>query len=159
MSFFMGGYVAGRLAGRAPGASEHEVDVRDGLHGVIVWGVGVIAAALIAFVGVGGIGATSQATDTQVGSSIARVIDEQVNEAAAEEVPAASPQDATAAERRAEVARKLSVISGFVTAASLRVGAVAAFFGAHSGGNHRDKDVRWDFFASKARVNRKVEGQ
>jgi len=158
MSFFMGGYVAARLRGRAPGASEHEVDVRDGMHGLVVWGVGVIAAGFISFVGIGGIGVTSQA-DTQTSSAIATVVDEQVDEAAAQERPAAGPQDATAAERRAEAVRKLTVISGFITAASLLVGAVAAFFGAQSGGNHRDKDVRSDFFVSKARVIRKVEGQ
>ena len=157
MSFFMGGYVAARLRGRAPGASEHEVDVRDGMHGLVVWGVGVIAAGFISFVGIGGIGVTSQA-DTQTSSAIATVVDEQVDEAAAQERPAAGPQDASAAERRAEAVRKLTVISGFITAASLLVGAVAAFFGAQSGGNHRDKDVRSDFFVSKARVIRKVEG-
>ncbi|MBK8839308.1 MAG: hypothetical protein IPO30_11610 [Hyphomonadaceae bacterium] len=158
MSFFMGGYVAARLRGRAPGASEHEVDVRDGMHGLVVWGVGVVAAGFISFVGIGGIGVTSQA-DTQTSSAIATVVDEQVDEAAAQERLAAGPQDASAAERRAEAARKLTVISGFITAASLLVGAVAAFFGAQSGGNHRDKDVRSDFFVSKARVIRKVEGQ
>jgi len=158
MSFFMGGYVAARLRGRALGASEHEVDVRDGMHGLVVWGVGVVAAGFISFVGIGGIGVTSQA-DTQTSSAIATVVDEQVDEAAAQERLAAGPQDASAAERRAEAARKLTVISGFITAASLLVGAVAAFFGAQSGGNHRDKDVRSDFFVSKARVIRKVEGQ
>lgn len=159
MSFFMGGYVAARLRGRAPGASEHEVDVRDGMHGLIVWGVGVIAAAFISFVGVGGIGATAQAVDTQTSSAVASVVDGQIDEAAAQERPAAGPQDASAEERRAEAVRKLTVISGFIAAASLLVGAVAAFFGAQSGGNHRDKDVRSDFFVSKARVIRKVEGQ
>ena len=158
MSFFMGGYVAARLRGRAPGASEPEVDVRDGMHGLVVWGVGVFVAGFILFVGIGGIGVTSQA-DTQTSSAIATVVDEQVDEAAAQERLAAGPQDASAAERRAEAARKLTVISGFITAASLLVGAVAAFFGAQSGGNHRDKDVRSDFFVSKARVIRKVEGQ
>jgi len=158
MSFFMGGYVAARLRGRALGASEHEVDVRDGMHGLVVWGVGVVAAGFISFVGIGGIGVTSQA-DTQTSSAIASVVDEQIDEAAAQEGPAAGPQDATAAERRAEAVHKLTIISGFITAASLLVGAVAAFFGAQSGGNHRDKDVRSDFFVSKARVIRKVEGQ
>lgn len=159
MSFYMGGYVAARLRARAPGASEHEVDVRDGLHGLIVWGVSVIVAAFIAFVGVGGIGATSLAADTETASAVASVVEDQVNEAVAQETVATAPQDATRAERRAEVARKLSVISGFITAASLLVGAMAAFFGAHSGGNHRDKDVRWDFFTSRARVIQKVKGE
>ena len=49
-------------------------------------------------------------------------------------------------ERRAEVARKLAVLSTFVTAASLLVGAVAAFFAAGKGGDHRDKGANVRFF-------------
>jgi hypothetical protein len=49
-------------------------------------------------------------------------------------------------ERRAEVARKLAVLSTFVTAASLLVGAVAAFFAAGKGGDHRDKGANERFF-------------
>ena len=39
----------------------------------------------------------------------------------------------------------VSVISGFIAAASLLIGAVASFYGAHSGGHHRDKDVTWEY--------------
>ena len=49
-------------------------------------------------------------------------------------------------ERRAEVARKLAVLSTFVTAASLLVGAVAAFLAAGNGGDHRDKGANVRFF-------------
>jgi hypothetical protein len=150
MSFFMGGYVTGRLCGQAPGASEHEVDVRDGLNGLVMWGVAVIAAGFIALVGIGGIGAAAHTPDPTV-ASIGRVIDQQVNESAAKEA-AKESADATTAEHRAEVARKLTIISAFITAASLLIGAVAAFYGAHSGGNHRDKNTHWEFFHSHARV-------
>jgi hypothetical protein len=153
MSFYVGGYVTGRLRIRAPEASEHETDVQDGLHGLVGWAVGVVAAAVIAFAGVGGIGSASQAPDTQVATSVARVVDEQVNEAAAAEQPS-SPVDTSAADRRAEIVRKLAVISAFITAASLLVGAIAAFYGAHSGGNHRDKNVTWPFFTSYVRTAR-----
>lgn len=155
MSFYFGGYVAARLKARAPGATEHEVDVRDGLHGLLVWGVGVIAAAVIAFAGVGGVTATAASADdanARTPASVSQVIDQQVQQSAAEQAqtdPAAA--NATSAERRAEVARKFSVISAFITAASLLVGAVAAFFGAHSGGHHRDNTVSWNFFTSRAR--------
>src|SRR6185295_11320663 len=87
MAFFMGGYVTGRLRARAPGASEHEVDVRDGLHGFICWAVGVVAAAIIAFAGIGGIGATSRAPNDQVTASIGRVVDREVSQEAAAEQP------------------------------------------------------------------------
>lgn len=156
-AFFMGGYVTGRLRARAPGASEHEVDVRDGLHGLICWAVGVMAAAIIAFVGIGGISATRLPND-QVTVSVDRVVDREVNQQAAADQAKAAPEDATTAERRAEIARKWSVVSAFITAASLLVGAAAAFYGAHSGGHHRDKNVRWEFFTSRVRfVAKKTE--
>lgn len=157
MSFYFGGYVAARLKARTPGATEHEVDVRDGLHGLLVWGVGVIAAGVIAFAGIGGAAATASSTDSSVSipTSISQVVDAQVQESASEEAQAdPDAAVATTAERRAEIARKLSVISAFITAASLLVGAVAAFFGAHSGGNHRDKNATSEFFTSRARVRR-----
>lgn len=151
MSFYLGGYVTGRLRTRLGGVSEHEIDVRDGLHGLIMWAVGVIAAGVIAFAGIGGIGASAHA-DNQVSRSIAQVATQQVNESAAiEATQNPEAQDATAAQRRAEVTRHLSIISAFISAASLLVGAVAAFYGAHSGGHHRDKQVKWLLFSSRAR--------
>lgn len=150
MSFYMGGYVTGRLRARAPGASEHEVDVRDGLHGLICWAIGVIAAAIIAFVGIGGVGMAAR-PQGQVTASVSQVVEKEVTQAAAAEEASQAPADATLAERRAEIARKWSIISAFITAASLLVGAAAAFYGAHSGGHHRDRNVRWDFFTSRVR--------
>lgn len=152
MSFYCGGYVAARLRSRAPGVSEHEVDVRDGLHGLLVWSTGVIAAGVIAFVGIGGVGA---ATLAEPSSSVAQVITAEVAEGAASEAQS-EPEavDESASEREAEFIRKWSVIAAFISAASLLVGAVAAFFGAQSGGNHRDENVTWVFFTSVARVRR-----
>ena len=46
-SFMAGGYVTGRLRQRIPGSTEHEVDIRDGTHGLIVWAVGVIVGVLL----------------------------------------------------------------------------------------------------------------
>jgi hypothetical protein len=45
-SFMAGGYVTGRMRRRAYDASEHESDVRDGMHGLVMWGVGVLIGAL-----------------------------------------------------------------------------------------------------------------
>lgn len=154
MSFYFGGYVAARLKSRSA-AGEHEVDVRDGLHGLLVWGVGVVAAAIIAFAGAGGVTATAAAArdaNAYTPASVSQVIDQQVQQSAAEEAQTdPDAASATSAERRAEVARKFSVISAFITAASLLAGAAAAFFGAHSGGNHRDNTVTWELFSSRAR--------
>ena len=47
-SFAVGGYLTGRLRRRLPGVSQHEADVRDCVHGLIVWAVAAIAGALLA---------------------------------------------------------------------------------------------------------------
>jgi hypothetical protein len=155
MSFYFGGYVAARLRARASDASEHEVDVRDGLHGLLVWSTGVIAAAVIAYAGLGGVTAAAHAPAATAGlaTSVSQVVDQHVQQSATQ-APQTEPQAANAsdAERRAEIARKLSIIGAFITAASLLAGAVAAFFGAHSGGHHRDKNLTLAFFTSRARL-------
>ena len=35
-----GGYLAGRMRGRSHDATEHESDIRDGAHGLVVWALG-----------------------------------------------------------------------------------------------------------------------
>lgn|SRR6185312_807553 len=54
-SFMAGGYVTGRMRRRAYDASEHESDVRDGIHGLVVWGVGVLLGALMLAMTTGGV--------------------------------------------------------------------------------------------------------
>lgn len=55
-SFMAGGYLTGRLRRRAGDATEHEVDVRDGAHGLIVWASASVLGAALVFGGVGAIG-------------------------------------------------------------------------------------------------------
>jgi hypothetical protein len=45
------------------------------------------------------------------------------------------------ARQAAETARKIGMVAAFITAASLLVSAVGAYFGATLGGNHRDKQT------------------
>jgi hypothetical protein len=159
MCFYIGGYITARLRSPDVNTTEHETDVRDGLHGVIVWGVSVIAAAVVTVAGLGGIGSAANAPPSELTASVAQVAEKQVDQqAAAERVNDADGATATTSERRAEIARKFTIISAFMTAASLLVGLVAAFYGAHIGGNHRDKNVSWIFFNSTARVIPKTTG-
>lgn len=148
LGFGAGGYVAARLRARQPELSEHEVDVRDGLHGLIVWGVGVIAAGIISFAVIsGGTAATQSADGRGLVESVSAAANAEIDQAAASErVENPEASDETLAERRAEIARKLAVISAFVTAASLLAGGVAAFFAAGIGGRHRDEAVTVKFF-------------
>ena len=70
--FFAGGYLAGRLRRRKHDATEHESDIRDGSHGLIVWGLGILLGALIALSGIGT--AVSTATSA-AGTAVAGVAD------------------------------------------------------------------------------------
>lgn len=49
--FMAGGYLTGRLRRRHYDATEHESNIRDGSHGLVVWGVGVLVGAVLAFSG------------------------------------------------------------------------------------------------------------
>lgn len=52
-SFMAGGYIAGRLRKRHMDATEDEVDVRDGAHGLLVWAGALLVGSLIAVSGLG----------------------------------------------------------------------------------------------------------
>ena len=150
LAFWVGGYVCARLRTPQADVSEHEIDVRDSLHGVVVWATGVVAATVITFFVLSGVTSASENARGGVVSSITQSVSAEVDQAAATE-RATNPEarDETLAERRAEIARKAGVISSFITAASLLAGLVAAFFAALSGGHHRDKSVRLKFFTTR----------
>ena len=46
-AFMAGGYVAGRMRSRWRGTADHETEFRDGLHGGLVWAVGVVIGAAL----------------------------------------------------------------------------------------------------------------
>lgn len=45
--YMLGGYISGRLRRRIDDATPDEIKVRDGLHGLVVWGLGTILSALV----------------------------------------------------------------------------------------------------------------
>ena len=229
-SFMAGGYLAGRMRRRMFDATEDESDMRDGAHGLLVWGVGVLVGALF-FAGTlsgvvrggtevassvasgaaagtvaaglsddGGVGyiadkffraeanpvaagtsgtsggevidamptaqsasgmrgevgrilAASMASGTEVPEAdrayIARLISNQtgMEEAEAEarvdavltEAAEAAAATEAAAREAADTARRLLVLGAFLTAASLLVAAVGAWWAAGFGGRHRDE--------------------
>lgn len=47
-SYGVGGYIAGRMRRRFEGATPDEVSARDSIHGMVVWGLGVLIGAWIA---------------------------------------------------------------------------------------------------------------
>jgi hypothetical protein len=48
-SFGLGGYLAGRLRPAWSVGGPHEVEFRDGIHGLLVWGLAIIIGAFMAF--------------------------------------------------------------------------------------------------------------
>jgi len=213
-SFMAGGYLTGRMRRRFHDATEHESDVRDGAHGLLVWAGALVIGAIIA---VGGLGAAVSAIGNAVGTATtaasniaqgaaanpnaANVLDPNayfVDELFRLPAGAAAPQGVNLADVRgeagriiatgavsgsvsaddktylgqlvaqstglpqdqatarvdqvlkavddakakaadaAESARKTAVIAAFLTAASLLVSAVGAYWAAMKGGRHRD---------------------
>jgi hypothetical protein len=73
-SFMAGGYLTGRLRRRMMDATEHESDVRDGAHGLLVWGGSLVIGAFIAASGVGGLlnaAGSAASTLTNAASNVA----------------------------------------------------------------------------------------
>lgn len=206
-SFMAGGYLTGRMRRRFHDASEHESDVRDGAHGLLVWSGALVVGAIIA---VGGLGAavsgisSAIGTATNAASNVAQgslpadpqayFTDQLFRLAPGTTPPAGATTDyrteatrilaqgavsgsvgdadkaylgqlvaqntglpadqATArvdqvitaintarqqAVDAAETARKTAVLAAFLTAASLLVSAVGAYWAAMKGGRHRDE--------------------
>jgi len=105
-----GGCLAGRMRMPIAGASEHERDMRDGVHGLLVW-----ATATLAVVVAAGFAAAIAA----VGQ------------------PAPTAETAAAADVVA-MRENVAIIFAFGAAATSLVSAVVAWAAATKGGDHRD---------------------
>lgn len=65
--YLLGGYVAGRMRRRIGDAVRDEVTARDGLHGLVVWGLGMLVAGSLAAAAIGGAARTvGSAAETAV---------------------------------------------------------------------------------------------
>ncbi len=199
-SFMVGGYLAGRLRRRIGDSSQHESEVRDGSHGLVVWALGVVAglilASLLALHGTtlaltsANSGTSTSATDYYVdrllrsdtatpdagaavpapgsttlptvngdNSAVSRNLARSVTSSSVEDgdrsflvneisrrtglsqADAQARLDQTIAQMKAQAdrARRYGVLFAFLTAASLLVGAVAAWWAATMGGKHRNE--------------------
>lgn len=76
-SYMTGGYIAGRMRRRVDGAGADEVTTRDGVNGLVVWGVGMIASVMV-------LGAAVSTTISAVGAaaSVAESAEQMVVDAA-----------------------------------------------------------------------------
>ncbi|HRY25142.1 MAG: hypothetical protein H6852_10825 [Geminicoccaceae bacterium] len=70
-SFMAGGYLAGRLRRPIGDAEPDEVDLRDGSHGLLVWGTGTLVGGLMLTSGLlGAVQTTAQATSNVAGAAV-----------------------------------------------------------------------------------------
>lgn len=112
VSAMAGGYLAGMMRGRWPGATAEQTEMRDGIQGLTVWAVSTLAAAA---------GAALLAAVT---AALAK----------------AGAQGGQAAEV-SEMARNSGVILGFIAAAAAFLSAGIAWWAATVGGKHRDDGI------------------
>ena len=188
-AMLLAGYVTGRLRARFSAATADEVEFRDGIHGLVMWGLAVLIGALLALATARTLAPAANDRDNTASqttgepSNVAYEVDrlfrtdrrpadpndQQVRAEAGRLVGAAigtrfSPEDQAYLSRlvagrtglapadadrriqevlndaraRANRARRAAVILAFMTASSLLIGAVAAWFAAEAGGRHRD---------------------
>ncbi len=75
-SFMAGSYLAGRLRRRSYDATAHEVDVRDGSHGLTVWALGVLLGGYLAATGVANVtGAVASGAGSALSAGASAVSD------------------------------------------------------------------------------------
>jgi hypothetical protein len=131
-SVMVGGYVAGRMRSRWHEGG-HEAEFRDGLHGALVWAVGVLISALLVFATAGAFARTgadvaskaagmvttsSNAIDTVLDTMLRPATTAQANAPSGPTSPQGAPGRAQNAEDvRAEMSRTVasSVASGSIT--------------------------------------------
>lgn len=70
-----GGYLAGRMRRRHGDATESESDIRDGSHGLVVWAVATLAAAVLAYSGAMGTVTAVGQTAGAAASAVAQTVD------------------------------------------------------------------------------------
>lgn len=75
-SYMAGGYLTGRLRRRHFDASEEESDLRDGAHGLLVWGGAMVVGAVLAVSGIGAAASTAGAAAATAVTAAASATDE-----------------------------------------------------------------------------------
>lgn len=116
LASIIGGYTAGRLR-IAVSANPHEREVRDGLHGVLVWASGTVLVA---------IGAGAVAAAGSIGAGL---------------TGNAGEAEATIAEAAMRISDNAAIIYAFCAATSSLVAAVVSWWAATVGGDHRDNNA------------------
>jgi len=109
LSSLAGGYLAGRMRMPLIGATEHERDMRDGVHGLLVWAVSTVAVVI----GVAVVGLIVALTDNPT-NDVSQIADVH------------------------QMSKNMTIIFAFAAAATSLIAGVLSWFAATIGGDHRD---------------------
>lgn len=112
-----GGYMAGRLRTAIGSSSDHEREMRDGMHGLLVWATGTVLVAVGAAI-VAGFGAIAAGMTANAGEA-----------------------EATLTETAQRIEETTAIIFAFGAAASSLVAGVVSWWAATVGGDHRDNNI------------------
>ena len=74
-AFMAGGYIAGRMRSRWNETTQHEVEFRDGLHGGLVWAVGLVIGVAILMASAGAAARTGIETAGKAAAITASTVD------------------------------------------------------------------------------------
>ncbi len=121
---FAGGYLAGRMRAPVSVNADHEREVRDGMHGLLVWATGTVAVVLVAAAGAALHALVATQTDGQVDLT---------------------PDVVT-------IRRNTAIIMAFLAASVSLVSAVASWWAATMGGEHRDRNTDHSRYISFRKV-------
>jgi len=131
MASMSGGYVAGRLRAPWANASASESEIRDGMHGLLVWATStVLAVGAAAFLAALGTMALEYGVD------------------------AAQNVQAEAGGVSESMARRYGIIFGFSAVASSIVSALTAYWMGTLGGDHRDQEPDLSRFSFRKRTSK-----
>jgi len=118
LSFLVGGYIAGRMRSAWADMSDHEVQFRDGMHGLLVWALSIVGAAILGFLAASAVASsTAQVASTAMSNengAVAPVIDTMFGPGTAAPAAGAAGSAGTLPDRdvRATVARTLTAAAG-----------------------------------------------
>jgi hypothetical protein len=93
LAFLIGGYLAGRLRSAWAEASPEERQFRDGMHGVLVWALSIVAGALLAFLAATAAANTGAQLTAGALSGRDAVVAPAIDTLFAASAPAAAPAD------------------------------------------------------------------
>lgn len=120
LAAFAGGYLAGRMRRPVPGSPQHEREMRDGAHGLLVWATGTVAVAIAL-----GLSAAFMAWANEPNVA----------------VPTKTPATL-------QMEHNATIIFAFLTASTSLVAAVASWWAATMGGDHRDNSIDHSHYVS-----------